>query len=44
LGYAGGIGLAENAERCRIEALRIDLAFNGINFSPAADHKIHFAP
>jgi len=40
---AAGISLAENGEGCRIEAVWIDLAFDSVDFSPAADDKIHFS-
>jgi len=33
---SAGISLAENGEGCRIEAVGIDLAFDSVDFSPAA--------
>ena len=38
---AARISLAKNGEGCRIEAVGIDLAFDSVDFSPAADDKIH---
>jgi len=38
-----GIRFTENSERVRVETIDLNLAFHGIDGSPASNDKIHFA-